>query len=66
MDLYALWLLGSARGTNPNIVVEASLSCPCKPPQHVHGPSSIPLVTHYIQFIICNQRMNETNLNRSN
>jgi len=41
MDLYALWLLGSAPSINPNIVVEASLSYPCKPQEHVHGLSSI-------------------------
>lgn len=45
-DLYALWVLGSGLSTNPNTVVEASLSCPCKPPQHVHGPSSIAVVIY--------------------
>ena len=44
MNLYALWLLGSAQDTNPNIVVEVSSSCPCKPQEHVHGPSSIAII----------------------
>lgn len=39
--LYALQQLGSALGTDPNILVEASSSCPCKPQEHVHGLSSI-------------------------